>query len=97
MHVKAERAFGSRASGLFRRPALVIELAADLEECRVEEMLERTGHVAEVRSRAEDVTVGRKHVVGGRFERGPDDELDPLDERISRTRDDGLGEHVHRT
>ena len=62
-----------------------LEGAADLKEGRVEEVLERPGHVAEVRRRAEQVAVGGEDVVGGGLERGDHLHLDILDVGMPRT------------
>ena len=66
------------------------------EERRVEEVLERPGHVAEVRGRAEQVAVRGQHVVRGRLQRGPDDHLDALDRVVVRAGHHRVGQGPQR-
>jgi hypothetical protein len=56
----------------------------------VEEVLERAGHVADVRRRAEHERVRGEHVGNGRGQRGGDHDFDPRvgELRIARARDD---------
>ena len=91
--VEAERL----AAALDRRGRAVVgEGAAGLEEDRVEEVLERAAHVAEVRRRAEHVAVRGEHVVGVGLERRADDHLDARDRVVRGAGDDGLGQRGHR-
>ena len=76
--------------------AVVGQCSAGLEEDRVEEVLQRAGHVAEVRGRAEEVAVRAEHVVSSRGQRLTDHQLDTLDGVVARARDDGVGELANR-
>jgi hypothetical protein len=62
----------------------------------VEEVLERTGHVAYVRRGAEQVSVGREHVGGTRRQRWPDHDLDPVHGIGGRTGQHRLEHGLHR-
>src|SRR5690606_33922952 len=59
---------------------------------RVEEQLQGTGHVADVRRGAQHHGVGREQVGGGRGERRPRGDLDPLDLVVGRPRPHRLEE-----
>ena len=83
VHPQPERAPAPGPAG--RRP-VVGQGPAGLEEDRVEEVLERPRHVAEVGRRAEQVAVGGQHVLGGGRQGLPLDDLDTGDRVVPRRR-----------
>ena len=95
------RTASSRPAGAGR--AVVGERPAGLEEDRVEEVLQRAGHVAEVRGRPQQVPVGAEHVVGRRLQGRAHDDVDALDRvvvgsrhhRVGQRPDPGRGGVVH--
>ena len=96
VHVEPERPPRGRPSR--RRAAAVVgQRAADLEEGRVEDVLHRPAHVAEVRGRAEHVAVGRQQVLvvglaAGEGEGLHDADLDLLDGVVVGAGDHRVGE-----
>ena len=69
---------------------------ADRQERRVEEVLQRPRHVAEVRRRRHHVPVRPQHVLRPGFESRPVHHLDPADLRIPGTRQQRLHQQAHR-